>query len=100
MRTITIRYKFSGPEDQWRVVVGDYIAALDGDPDVAGKFTYQVATADDRETRTHWGRWDSQETLKTMQSRDYFKTFTSRLRELVGQTEATAADVVLKTAGW
>lgn len=100
MRAITIRYKFSGPEDAWLKMVGDFIAAIDADPEVTGRFTYQVTTADDRETRVHWGRWDSRETLQKVQSRDYFKAFTSRLRELAGQPDSLASDVVLKTAGW
>ena len=101
MRSITISYKFGGPEGEWRKMVGDFIAAIDGDPEVAGKITYQVATADDRETRIHWGRWDNQDTLRTMQSRDYFKTFAERLRELTGgQQNVMASDVILKTSGW
>lgn len=99
MRSITIRYEYSGSEESWRSVVGDFIAALDADAEIAGKFTYQVSVAD--KARVHWGRWDSQETLKTMQSRPYFKTFSEGLKGLLGgQPEALVADVALKTAGW
>jgi quinol monooxygenase YgiN len=100
VRTITLRYKFSGPEDEWRKMAGDFIAAVDADAEVAGKFTYQVSVADDRETRIHWGRWDSQETLQKLQSRDYFKAFAARVKELAGQTDSLATNVVLKTGGW
>ena len=65
MRGITITYKYDGPEEAWRDLTGAFIAAIDADPAVAGKFTYQVMTADDGITRVHWGRWDSDETLKS-----------------------------------
>jgi quinol monooxygenase YgiN len=101
MRSITIRYQYEGPEEDWREVVGDFIAALDADPDVSGKFEYQVSVADDGKSRVHWGRWDSQETLKKMQASDYFKIFAERLKELAGGTPETfATDVVLKTKSW
>jgi hypothetical protein len=61
MRTITIWYDYAGPEEEWRRLVGDFIAGINGDPEIAGKFTYQVTTADDSRTRVHWGRWDNQD---------------------------------------
>lgn len=101
MRGITITYKYSGPEDAWREAMETFIAAINADRDVAGKFTYQVAVADDGETRIHWGRWDSQETLKTLQSRDYFGTFAGKVREFAGgQPTNTGADIHFKTEGW
>ncbi|MFW8635004.1 hypothetical protein [Cribrihabitans pelagius] len=59
MRGITITYAYSGDEDAWRQATSEFIAAIDADPAAAGKFTYQVAVADDGETRIHWGRWDT-----------------------------------------
>ena len=101
MRSITIRYQYEGPEENWREMVDAFITALDADPDVAGKFEYQVAVGDDGKSRVHWGRWDTPETLRTMQSRDYFKQFSTRLRELAGgPPETFSADVALKTSAW
>lgn len=101
MRGITITYKYSGPEDAWREAMETFITAINADSDVAGKFTYQMSVADDGETRIHWGRWDSQETLKTVQSRAYFSEFASKVRSFAGgQPANTGADVHFKTAGW
>ncbi len=101
MRGITIMYEYDGPEDRWEKVVGDFLAAIDADAEVAGKFTYQVARADDGRTRIHWGRWDSPETLARMQSTAYFKTFAADLKELAGgPPKNVAADVFAKTTGW
>ena len=80
---------------------GKLVSAINADSDVAGKFTYQVSVADDGETRIHWGRWDSQETLKTVQSRDYFSVFAAKVKAFAGgQPQNTGADVQFKTQGW
>jgi len=101
MRGITITYEYDGPEAAWTEAMQSFISAIDADPEVAGKFTYQVAVADDGKTRIHWGRWDSQETLKTVQSRDYFSVFAATVRSLAGgPPKNVGADVVLKTGGW
>ena len=101
MRGITITYEYGGPEEAWTEAMQRFISAIDADPDVAGKFTYQVAVADDGKTRIHWGRWDTQETLKTVQSRAYFSTFADAVRSLAGGPPNTiGADVMLKTNGW
>lgn len=101
MRTITITYKYSGDEDIWRKAIDAFITALNSDANVASKFTYQVAVADDGETRLHWGRWDTQETLAAMQSTEYFKSFSMAVKGFAdGAPSATAANVMAKTEGW
>ena len=101
MRCITITYRYSGDEKLWRETVEAFIAAIEGDPAVSGKFTYQVATADDGETRIHWGRWDSAETLQALQSQPYFKVFAQAVKGFAGGApSATGADVAVKSTGW
>ncbi len=101
MRCITITYKYSGPEEPWREAIDTFVSAINSDSDVAGRFTYQVAVADDGETRIHWGRWDRQETLKLLQSRDYFGEFAGKVKSFAGgQPQNTGADIAFKTDGW
>lgn len=101
MRGITITYTYTGDETVWESAVADFIAAIDGDPVIAGKFTYQVAIADDKQTRFHWGRWDSAETLAHLQSQEYFKTFARKVRDFAdGAPTATGHDITAKTSGW
>ena len=45
MRGITIRYEYAGAEAPWRDAMETFIAAIQNDPAIAGKFTYQVAVA-------------------------------------------------------
>lgn len=101
MRGITISYTYSGDEAAWQDATGAFIAAVDADPEAAGRFSYQVAVGDDGKTRVHWGRWDSAETLAHVQSQDYFKTFAGKVKEFAGGApSATGHDIAAKTGGW
>ena len=101
MRGITITYKYSGDEETWQAAMTDFIEAINNDPAIASKFTYQVAVADDKETRFHWGRWDSAETLAHVQSQEYFKIFAGKVRGFAnGAPSATGHDITHKTNGW
>lgn len=101
MRAITITYRYSGDETTWQSAVDTFVAALDADQELAGRFSYQVAVADDKETRIHWGRWDSAETLTHVQSQPYFAEFAAKVRDFAGGApEATGHDVVTKTGNW
>ena len=86
MDGISIRYRYSGDEAAWRAAVDTFIDEINADPDVAGKFSYAVSVAGDGETRSHTGRWDEESTLKTLQSRNYFKTFAQTLKEMAGDS--------------
>ncbi len=86
MDGISIRYRYDGDEAGWRAAVDAFIDAIGADPDVAGKFSYAVSVAGDGVTRSHTGRWDTDATLKTLQSRDYFKTFAQALKGMAGDT--------------
>ena len=86
MYGITIFYDYSGDEDAWEKAISEFIAALDGDGEIAGKFHYRVNKAREGNRRIHWGWWDTPETVAKMQSRDYFKTFSASLKQLAGDT--------------
>ncbi|NRB16187.1 MAG: hypothetical protein HRU33_01085 [Rhodobacteraceae bacterium] len=101
MRGITISYKYSGDEAPWQSAMAVFITAINNDPVVAGKFTYQVAIADDKETRVHWGRWDKAETLAHLQAQGYFKTFAGQVRGFAGGApSAKPHDIAFKSSGW
>lgn len=101
MRGITITYTYSGDEAVWQNAISDFIAAIDSDPEIVGKFTYQVATADDKETRIHWGRWDSDATLSHLQAQDYFKIFAAKVKSFADEApSAMGHDITFKTHGW
>ena len=86
MNGIIIQYKYSGDEAAWENATSDFVAALEADSELDGGFMYMVTKARESDTRTHIGRWRDDETLKLMQSRDYFKSFAGKLKEMAGDT--------------
>ncbi|WP_109312286.1 hypothetical protein [Ruegeria sp. AU67] len=101
MRGITITYSFDGNEAKWQATIRTFIEAINADPEAAGKFTYQVAVADDGKSRVHWGRWDSAETLAHVQSQPYFQAFAPKVKQFTGETLTTTGhDITLKSIGW
>lgn len=101
MRAITITYTYSGDETVWQAAIDAFVSALDADTELDGRFCYQVAVADDKETRIHWGRWDSAETLAHVQAQPYFKDFAGKVRGFAGGApNATGHDIVAKTGNW
>ncbi|WP_425046625.1 hypothetical protein [Primorskyibacter sp. S87] len=101
MRGITITYDYSGDEGEWQAATGAFIVAIDNDPEIAGKFVYQVAVADDGKTRIHWGRWDKAETLEHVQAQPYFADFAAKVRDFAGGApNATGHDILNKSGGW
>ena len=90
MQGIIVRYRYDGDESAWQSVVDQFVSAIANDQAVKGRFHYTVTAAADGITRTHMGRWDSDETLKTVQSRDYFKAFTDATQGLAGDSLVSA----------
>ncbi len=90
MDGIVIRYSYDGDEAAWQRVIDAFLAAIATDPDVHGRFRYVVTVGADGVSRTHIGRWDSDETLKTLQGRDYFEAFSEAIQGLAGDTLESA----------
>jgi hypothetical protein len=83
---ILITYRYTGDEALWSEVTGAFTAATGADQALTGKFSYHVQKAADGAARIHIGRWDRDETVRLMQSRPYFATFSAALREMAGDT--------------
>ncbi len=86
MEGIVIRYEYQGDEENWRTAVDGFIANINNDAEIAGKFRYSVNVGADGKTRIHVGRWPDQATLETLQSRDYFKAFATKVQEFGGDS--------------
>jgi quinol monooxygenase YgiN len=86
MQGIIVRYRYDGDEAVWQSVVDGFVQAIADDPAAKGKFRYTVTIAADNAGRTHVGRWDTDATLKTVQSRDYFKAFSAAVQKFAGET--------------
>ncbi len=100
MRCITITYDYDGDDMVWVATCEAFINAVANDPKAQG-FSYQVAVADNGVTRIHWGRWDSEATLKHVQSQEYFATFAAKVKEFAdGAPDAVVATPRDHTGNW
>lgn len=86
MNGIVISYEFDGDEAEWVALVGAFVAALNADDELNGGFSYVVSKSKNSPKRTHMGRWESQEVLELMQSREYFKEFSTKLKAMAGDS--------------
>ena len=86
MEGIIVRYRYDGDEAIWRSTIDAFIDAINADEAVKGRFKYFVTIAKDGVGRTHVGRWDSDEVLNTVQSREYFKQFSEAVQGYAGDT--------------
>jgi len=84
MHGILIQYNYDGDEGTWLAAMEDFVAAIDADPALRGKFSYRVNVAADGVGRVHVGQWDSDETLAHLQSQPFFKTFAGKVGEFSG----------------
>jgi hypothetical protein len=67
MLGISIRYSYDGPAEPREAAINAFIDNINNDPDIAGKFHYRVNIGKDGTTRVHWGRWDEQHIVETLQ---------------------------------
>jgi len=99
MNGIVITYDYAGDEAEWETVVGTFVAALNTDAELGGRFRYVVSKSKSSSRRTHFGSWDSKAVLDLMQSRDYFKVFSTRLKSMAGDSlSPDAMQIVCQTA--
>ena len=97
MNGIVVRYEYAGDEGKWRAAMGAFVAAVAADDAVRGRFRYAITRQRGGAVRTHMGRWDSEETLRTVQSRDYFKTFAAAVQEFGGASVTTTPMEVVES---
>jgi len=98
MAGIVIEYDYAGDEAAWQQAVDAFVAAVRDDPEVSGDFSYMVTRVGDGPTRIHVGRWGAEETVKTLQSRDYFKAFAQAIQGFAGGApNARRIDIVSAT---
>lgn len=94
---IAVSYRYEGDEAAWEKVVADFTGALSADAALSGRFTYHVQKSEGGQ-RLHIGRWDAEESVKLLQSRDYFTRFAAALKGLAGDSLSSQLFEVTHTA--
>ena len=96
MKYSMIRYQFAnGTTEAWHRDVARFIAALDGDPELKGRISYRVMKNRDDSSYFHLAGAADDAAVKTLQSRDFFKAYQARTREVAANGNVTVTPVEL-----
>ena len=83
MKHSMIKYQFAnGTAEEWHREVGKFIAALDSDPELKGKISYRGMKNSDDSSYYHLAAAADEQAVKTLQSRDFFKPYTEKTRQV------------------
>ena len=100
MKHFMIKYRFAiGTPAEWHQEIGRFIAALDADPELKGKISYRCMKNRDDPSYFHLASAADEHAVKTLQSRDFFKRYTERTRQVAGgEVTVTPIELIDATA--
>ena len=102
MKYSMIKYQFAnGTKDDWHREVARFIAAIEGDAELKGRILYRCMKNRDDSSYFHLAAAADDAAVKTLQSRDFFRAYQARTREVAanGNVTVTPIEVVAETAG-
>ena len=101
MKYSMIKYQFkSGTTEDWHREVARFIAALDGDPELKGRISYRCMKNRDDQNYYHLAAAADDQAIKTLQSRDFFKAYQAKPRQVAGgEVTVTPIELIAETAG-
>jgi hypothetical protein len=100
MKHFMIKYQFAnGTTPEWHREIATFIAALNADPELKGKISYRVMKNRDDSSYYHLAAAADEQAVKTLQSRDFFKHYTEKTRQVAGgEVVVTPIEVIAETA--
>jgi len=100
MKQFMIRYQFAnGTREEWHREIGRFIAAIDNDPELKGRISYRVMKNRDDSSYFHLAAPVDDAAVKTLQSRDFFKHYTEKTRQVAGgEVTVTSIELIAETA--
>jgi len=87
MKRFLISYTFSldpASEAAWHWRVGEFIAAIDGDPELRGKVRYRCMKVRDSASYYHLAEVADDAAAKALQERAFFKSYTEETNRVAG----------------
>jgi len=102
MKYSMIKYQFAnGTKDDWHREVARFIAAIEGDAELKGRILYRCMKNRDDSSYFHLAAAADDAAVKTLQSRDFFRAYQARTREVAanGNVTVTPIEVIAETAG-
>jgi hypothetical protein len=100
MKHFVIKYQFAnGTTEEWHREVARFIAALNSDPELKGRIGYRVMKNRDDASYFHFAAAADDQAVKTLQSRDFFKHYTEKTRQVAGgEVTVTPIELIAETA--
>jgi hypothetical protein len=100
MKHFMIKYQFvNGTTEQWHREIERFIAALNSDPELKGKISYRVMKNRDDTSYYHLAAAADEQSIKTLQAREFFKHYTEKTRQVAGgEVTVTPIEVIAETA--
>ena len=100
MKQFMIKYQFAhGTTEEWHREIGRFIAALDNDAELKGKIIYRCLKNRDDSSYYHLAAAADEQTIKTLQARDFFKHYTEKTRQVAGgDVVVTPMELIAQTA--
>jgi hypothetical protein len=100
MKHFMIRYtRKLGTEEDWHRDIAEFIAALDGDPDLKGEISYRCMKMRDDNNYYHLAAAADEQAVKALQSKDFFKHYTEKTRAVAGgEVTVTPMEIIAETA--
>lgn len=102
MKHFMIKYRFAnGTTEEWHREIGHFISAIDNDPELKGKISYRCMKNRDDASYTHLAAAADEQAIKTLQSRDFFKHYTEKTRQVAGgDVVVTPIELIAETASY
>jgi hypothetical protein len=99
MKHFMIKYQFAnGAPEQWHREIARFIAALDDDAELKGRIGYRVMKNRDDSSYFHLVAAADDAAVKTLQSRDFFKHYTEKTRQVAGgEVTVTPIELIAET---
>jgi hypothetical protein len=99
MKSFLIKYRFqNGSEEAWHRDIAAFIAALDNDPALQGKISYRCMKNRDGADYYHLATVVDDETVKTLQSRAFFTSYTDKTKHAGGgSVEVLPLELIAET---
>jgi hypothetical protein len=101
MKHSMIKYQFAnGTPEEWHREITGFIAALDSDPELKGRISYRVMKNRDDGSYFHLAAAADDAAVKTLQSRDFFKHYQAKTRQVAagGEVTVTPIELIAETA--
>jgi len=99
MKSFLIRYRLqnASPED-WHKRVGEFIAAIDGDPALKGKIAYRCMKIRDTADYLHLATAADDQAVKALQQSPFFSSYAEQTRSVAGgAVDVQPLDIIAET---